>query len=46
MPKYVGKDARGTRFYRWTRKEQIANAYEDGSQDEMMPSLKASERRR
>ncbi len=40
MPKKVAD-----RVYEWTRKEQIENAYADGTEDEMMPPLKARERR-
>ncbi len=29
----------------WTRKEQIDNAYEDGTEEEMQPPLKTRERR-
>ncbi len=29
----------------WTRKEQIDNAYRDGTEDEMQPPLTARERR-
>ncbi len=40
-----GKDAGRSRVYHWTRKEQIDNAYEDGTVDEMQPPLKTRERR-
>ncbi len=35
----------GTRIYHWTREEQIENAYEGGTEEEMQPPLKARERR-
>ncbi len=34
-----------TKVYSWTRKEQVDNAYKDGTEDEMKPPLKAKERR-
>ncbi len=40
-----GKTIGRTQTYHWTRKEQVDNAYEDGTEEEMTPPLKAKERR-